>query len=107
MRILKAKDWLDIQKNAQFRYIIPGMEFVERICDKQVFSKGIKPCVDGHWDLEFVSVDKFCEDLIHIEGRLYFSDDKIAEFKCQINDIKMKDHRIESLIYKPVKYFIR
>jgi hypothetical protein len=104
MEIHKVKTWLDIKKNAQFKYLVfenYRPDIVERLCDGKTFSLGIKSCVEGNWDLEYVQIEKFHTDLIHISGKLYFNNGGNCDFTCEINDIGIENYKITGIKYKP------
>lgn len=103
--MLKIKDWLYRKNNAQFKPVInvkgcPSV--VLRLKDEKTFSLGIIPA--NLINMEGLKIEKFCDDRIHLEGRVCFADNAISAqvYMVEINSIELKEDKIHSIYFKPV-----
>lgn len=106
MKVLKIKDWLLIKNGAQFKAKLKltndNVVVATRIFDGVEFSINSPMTYINNGDWNFI-ITYFWPDNIHVECTTKRPDNSHSNsFYCEINDIKIKDGIIYSLVDRTV-----
>lgn len=85
MKILNIKEWLQLKQNAQFRFVGESRLFAHRLSDEAHFAIGTWT-IENDKDLS-ITMNKFHENLIHVNITVCRIDKKLKTFDIEIKEL--------------------